>query len=142
MAEVSIAEREATPGTDTGAQLEKDALFIHPSEHSGNACTSSVSALYYWIIDSGATNHVCASITMSDSYSKPLCLQFIHLPDGSKKAVQYIGDIKLTPHLTLHDVLYVPEFAVNLISISQLCKVTSYSITFIDNKCILQDHVN
>ncbi|KAL0406179.1 UNVERIFIED_CONTAM: Retrovirus-related Pol polyprotein from transposon RE2 [Sesamum latifolium] len=66
---------------------------------------------FCWIIDIGVTNHVCASIALFHSYAKLSQPQHIHLPDGSKRLVQYSGTVKLNNKLTLDNVLFVPQFS-------------------------------
>lgn len=50
----------------------------------------------------------------------------------------HIGTIILSNTLTLKDVLYVPGFQFNLISIPKICSDLKCSATFTDNKCLLQ----
>ncbi|KAK4394101.1 hypothetical protein Sango_1880900 [Sesamum angolense] len=69
-----------------------------------------------WIVDSGASNHVCANIALFHSFIKSASPHYIHLADGSKRLVQYTGTVKLTSNITLENVLSIPQFSVNLIS--------------------------
>ncbi|KAL0339088.1 UNVERIFIED_CONTAM: Retrovirus-related Pol polyprotein from transposon TNT 1-94 [Sesamum angustifolium] len=69
-----------------------------------------------WIVDSGASNHVSGNIALFHSYIKSASPHYIHLPDGSKRLVQYTGTVKLTSNITLENVLFVPQFSVNLLS--------------------------
>ncbi|KAL0322067.1 UNVERIFIED_CONTAM: putative mitochondrial protein [Sesamum calycinum] len=69
-----------------------------------------------WIIDTGATNHICADITLFQSYTQSKHSQFITLPDGRKQSVLYTGTVQLSVDLTLDHVLFIPEFSVNLLS--------------------------
>ncbi|KAL0388423.1 UNVERIFIED_CONTAM: Retrovirus-related Pol polyprotein from transposon RE2 [Sesamum radiatum] len=69
-----------------------------------------------WIIDSGATNHMCANSSLFHSLTllkKPVS---IRLPDNSSKTVTQSGTICLNDKISLAHVLYVPFFHNNLIS--------------------------
>ncbi|KAK4402749.1 Retrovirus-related Pol polyprotein from transposon RE1 [Sesamum angolense] len=111
-------------------------------DFAGNISTPNVLDLSYWIIDTGATNHICGDITLFQSYTTPTHNQFIILPDGSKKIVMYTGTIQLSTTIVLDHVLYIPGFSVNLLSVSQLCASNSVSFSFFEKCCILQDQVS
>ncbi|KAL2900721.1 Retrovirus-related Pol polyprotein from transposon TNT 1-94 [Bienertia sinuspersici] len=66
----------------------------------------------------------------------------VSLPDGSYTSVVKIGDMHLTPHLVLKDVLLVPVFKHNLLSISQLASASNIEVTFSSTECLFQDHVS
>ncbi|KAL0320334.1 UNVERIFIED_CONTAM: hypothetical protein Sradi_5294900 [Sesamum radiatum] len=111
----------------------------YDEEFAGNTSKPSENELCSWIIDTGATNHICANLALFHSYTKPLQPQFIHLPDGTKSSVSYIGTVRLNDLIILKNVLFIPTFSVNLISVSQLCVNSSYSFHFSQNTCFLQD---
>ncbi|KAL0354232.1 UNVERIFIED_CONTAM: Retrovirus-related Pol polyprotein from transposon RE2 [Sesamum angustifolium] len=110
-------------------------------DFAGNISTPNTLDLSYWIIDTGATNHICGDITLFQSYTTPTHSQFIILPDGSKKNVMYTGTIQLSTTISLDHVLYIPGFSVNLLSVSQLCASNSVSFSFFEKCCILQDQL-
>ncbi|XP_020547595.1 uncharacterized protein LOC105155865 [Sesamum indicum] len=85
-------------------------------EFAGNTFVSNALGVNDWIVDSSATNHMCAHLSNFDSYSAPIHTHFIHLPDGSKRAAAYIGMVKLIDEIKLESVLYIPNFSVNLLS--------------------------
>lgn len=73
-----------------------------------------------WIIDSGASTHVCCDKEMLHTtfrLDKPVV---VNLPDGSTKEVKIAGKVRLTRAIMLSDVLYVPSFTNNLLSVAQL----------------------
>ncbi|KAL2239042.1 UNVERIFIED_CONTAM: Retrovirus-related Pol polyprotein from transposon RE2 [Sesamum indicum] len=111
-------------------------------EFAGNFSGSSEIDLNCWIIDTGATNHICANIKLFDSFTAPSTPKLIHLPDGTYKIATYIGTVHLNKHITLTQVLYLPSFSVNLLSVSQLCRNTPLKFHFTDSSCILQDQHN
>ncbi|KAL2242369.1 UNVERIFIED_CONTAM: Retrovirus-related Pol polyprotein from transposon RE1 [Sesamum indicum] len=110
-------------------------------EFAGNTSVSNTLGMDDWIIDSGATNHICAHLSNFESYSVPIRTHYIYLPDGSKKAAAYVGSVNLTNDVRLESVLYIPNFSVNLISVSQLCNGGNYSCMFNQFGCVLQDQV-
>ncbi|KAL0428389.1 UNVERIFIED_CONTAM: hypothetical protein Slati_3013700 [Sesamum latifolium] len=62
-----------------------------------------------WIIDTGASTHMCTDLNLF-SYTKPAPkLNKITLPDGTTKRVQTMGDILLGSKIGLLDALHVPE---------------------------------
>ena len=94
-----------------------------------------------WILDSGATRHICSNM---DAFSKlrPVSNTSVTLPNSARICVGFSGDVMLSPSLILKDVLFVPQFNFNLISISCLINdnlMPRIMVTFLDDKFILQD---
>lgn len=91
-----------------------------------------------WIIDSGASSHIC--------HNKSLLIKLrsahnivVVLPNETHFLVEFIGYIHLTKGLILHDVLLLSQFTYNLLSVSALLKEDKYSINFVGNSCAIQD---
>ncbi|KAK0577895.1 hypothetical protein LWI29_001967 [Acer saccharum] len=87
-----------------------------------------------WIIDSGATNHVCYSLQGFQERRKLSKNEInLRLGNGTLVSASAVGDIRVyldsRRHLDLIDVYYVPQFKRNLISVSCLNKF-GYSVTF------------
>ena len=74
-----------------------------------------------WIIDSGARDHVTSSAELLDPKILPRTTT-ISLPDGGQAHIESIGSLHVTPHIKLDDVLKVPQFQVNLLSVSKLTR--------------------
>lgn len=73
-----------------------------------------------WVVDSGASTHICATtelFTCTYKLEKPV---EVHLPDGSSKRVYSAVKVKLNKDILLVDVLYIPGFTHNLLSVAQL----------------------
>ncbi|CAL8165886.1 unnamed protein product [Prunus armeniaca] len=73
-----------------------------------------------WIIDSGATDHItCSSHSLMNSTpttpSPP-----VSLPSGDKAPITLTGTISLNSHTQLKDVLCVPSFNINLLSVGKI----------------------
>ena len=78
-----------------------------------------------WIFDSGASSHCCHDLSMFTSMSQDLPFKRIKVANGKFANISGIGTIKLSildhksntvVKLVLHNVLYIPEVPVNLIS--------------------------
>ncbi|KAL2906780.1 Retrovirus-related Pol polyprotein from transposon RE2 [Bienertia sinuspersici] len=65
---------------------------------------------------------------------------YITIADGRKVRVTHKGKVILNDFLTLDNVLFIPEFQYNLISVHMLCKELGCNIIFTDGKCYIQDH--
>ncbi|GJT86022.1 hypothetical protein Tco_1067739 [Tanacetum coccineum] len=50
-----------------------------------------------------------------------------------------IGTLRLTKHVVLFDVLVIPEYTVNLLSVSKMIKYSKYFVGFDESKCYIQD---
>ncbi|KAL2900141.1 Retrovirus-related Pol polyprotein from transposon RE1 [Bienertia sinuspersici] len=93
-----------------------------------------------WILDSGATDHICHDLSYLFNVSSISSnINTITIPDGSKVVVSLKGSIKLGDKYILSDVLYVPHFQFNLISIPKLCKDLGYETVVSNDHCFIQD---
>lgn len=95
------------------------------------------SAKETWILDSGATHHITPYLELVHN-PIPVNSQ-LHLPNGDHSDVTHLGTVQLTSDITLHQVLVVPTFHCNLLSIPQLTHKTAATVVFSSTKCILQD---
>ena len=91
-----------------------------------------------WVLDTGATDHIIHSITLFTKITSTIST-FIQLPDGEKVTVIHMGTIQVTSTLTLENVLCVPSFSFNLISVNKLTKSLSCCLVFLSNFCFIQD---
>ena len=103
-----------------------------------NICLSSYFKNTSWILDSGATDHmVCSSSYLTSLL--PVQGQSVKLPNGSLAPVTHIGSITFSSYLIFTNVLCVPSFHFNLISINKLSQNANCSIIFSANSCVIQD---
>ena len=72
------------------------------------------------------------------SYHKIKPIQ-IKLPNGSQVEAHIRGTILFSPTFILFNVLYVPNFNYNLVSVSQLTDTLNCSLNFLSDRCIVQD---
>ena len=88
-----------------------------------------------WIIDSGATDHI-SKVSPTPDGNRPKH-NFVELPNGEKTRIDSVGTIKLSDSLTIKDVLHVPDFQVNLLSISKLTQDLGCNVTFYHDCCLV-----
>ncbi|WVY98379.1 hypothetical protein V8G54_030530 [Vigna mungo] len=91
-----------------------------------------------WILDSSATDHVVSSLKHLHSYDqiKPVTT---NLPNGITIQATRKGTIQLYDKICLKDVLYIPGFCYNLISISKLVLHNGVHVIFTNSTCFIQD---
>ncbi|XP_058774287.1 uncharacterized protein LOC131648552 [Vicia villosa] len=84
---------------------------IHNAEPSGIVCNSfnSSARANYWILDSGANDHVCSSLALFTSIHSITPIS-ITLPNGSSIRVTQAGHVHFSSTLYLEDVLYSNDF--------------------------------
>ena len=91
-----------------------------------------------WIINSGTTDHVTSSTELLDPKNLPRT-PTISFPDGDQAHIESIGSLHITPHIKLNDVLKVPQFQVNLLSVSKLTQTLQCIVMFFFYFCVVQD---
>jgi len=92
-----------------------------------------------WIIDSGATYHISSSSQSFFQRDNNCSLPPVLLPSGETTNIVTKGSLPLNSTYYLHDMLCVPTFKVNLMSVSRLTRGLNCSVTFFPYWCILQD---
>ena len=75
-----------------------------------------------WVIDSGASAHMTGTPSTLSSLTPTTAYPPVSIADGRSCFVEGYGSTKPTPSLTLHNVLYVPGFPTNLLSISTITR--------------------
>lgn len=92
---------------------------------------------FKWIIDTGATDHINPFLHLLQDVKS--CHGTLQLPNSSNAVISHVGNLVISPSLSLTNILCVPSFAYNLLSISKLLLDTSYQVIFLADKCYLQD---
>lgn len=96
--------------------------------------------MHDWIVDSGTSDHMCHLLHIFSSYREITSKEHvITVPDGRKINVKYIGTVKLSNGLILHNVLYMPTFKFNLIVVNKLITDNNYSVFFNNGGCYVQE---
>lgn len=93
----------------------------------------------FWILDSGATDHMTPSSKQFSTYSPCPSNKKIVTADGTLVTVAGIGDIQLNHFITLKRVLHVPKLSMNLVSIQKLTNDLSCNVIFQNDCCIFQN---
>ena len=73
----------------------------------------------HWILDSGASNHICNDEDLFQHLDNAVEAT-VQVGDGRKMAVKGRGAVNISDNLRLTNVIYCPTLAVNLISVSCL----------------------
>ncbi|CAJ2662218.1 unnamed protein product [Trifolium pratense] len=127
----------------SSAQYQKLLSLLAKEDTVGSSVNLAGTAFtcvpFSWIIDSGASNHICTTLSYFSTYSPVNNHIFVQLPDGSHAPVKHIGTINCSPSLTLTNVYHIPTFKFNLLSISQLTKSINCDVIFSSSGCIFQD---
>nr|GEU99562.1 hypothetical protein [Tanacetum cinerariifolium] len=93
-----------------------------------------------WIIDSGANQHMTTSIKNMFNVVDISSLKLsIGHPNGTMANITAIGSLRLTENVVLFDILIIPEYTVNLLSVNKMIKDIKYFVRFNKSKCYIQD---
>lgn len=96
-----------------------------------------------WIIDTGATNHMTSHKTwLSNLRPNVTSFASVKLPNGQSSIVTHIGDYLLDSNHLLRDVLLVPGFQFNRISVSKSTRDTSCLVVFYHDRVEFQNLSN
>lgn len=89
-----------------------------------------------WIVDTGATDHITPFSHILHNVTS--FHSILHLPNGSTTSVTQMGSVMLSSDIVLQNVLCVPSFAYNLLSVSKLLKDAKCIATFAPTHCSIQ----
>lgn len=132
----NILELLQQPKTNPKANYISTSPFVLNS-HSHNEPGKNS---HLWILDTGATNHIAFDSTSFLSY-KTIVPIHVSLPNGTHVTISISGSVAISPALTLHNVLHIPSFHVNLLSIAKLVQHNDCIVHFTNDSCrILQNH--
>ncbi|XP_018453440.1 uncharacterized protein LOC108824502 [Raphanus sativus] len=124
------------PFPSTSLRYENYSLTF---QHQTLASLSDHLPMGSWIIDSGATTHVCYDLTLFSSVTTVAWVT-VSLPNGTREPITHTGTVHLSDSLILHDVLHVPSFRFNLLSVSSLLHRDHHSAHFFFDSCYIQAH--
>ena len=79
-----------------------------------------------WVIDTGAIDHIVYSMDLLTSITT-ISHTMVQLPNREAAIVTHVGSVQLSAHITLTNVLCVPFFSFNLLSISSVTKTQPLS---------------
>ncbi|CAM8945952.1 unnamed protein product [Rhodiola kirilowii] len=129
-------------------QLTKLLSLFNPQERkdekqfymAGISCLATTKVPHdTWILDSGATDHITPHMHLLYDLKLLHIPYEVLMPNGSKALVTHTGSCAINQHLTICDVLLVPEFQFNLMSVGKLITNADYTVNFSDSLCTIQD---
>ena len=94
-----------------------------------------------WLLDTGASNHMTGDINLLTKLIDVSPCP-VGLPDGRNTIADKEGTVNFGKGLALNNVLYVPNLACNLISVSQLIHDSNCVVTFSNKLCVIQDRTS
>lgn len=100
--------------------------------------TGNVLPSVSWITDSGETHHVYHDRTRFLNLSETLN-QLVSIPTGLGVKIIRTGQVKINENLILKNVLYILDFRLNLISVSQMTRDLAYRVAFDSGSCMIHD---
>ena len=129
----------SSPVTNHISFPQVSSIYTTPSS-SGIINATMCSSLFYsfWLIDSGANEHIFCNLNLVSSYH-PISPVPVTLPNGSIVTVTHSGKITFSSQFYLTNVLYSPHFKLNLMSVAKVCESLSCVFQFSLNQCIIQD---
>ena len=92
-----------------------------------------------WVIDSEASAHTTGTPSTLSSLTPTITYPPVSILDGHSCSVKGYGSTKPTPSLTLYNVLYVPGFPTNLLSISTITTTLHCVAIFYPFRCVFHD---
>lgn len=122
--------------------LGKDKKEIKHANMTGMAnCFSTNVASHCWIVDSGASHHITTNehLLRNSKCTAGSHQDKVNLPTGDKASITHIGETCLFNNEVIKNVLCVPDFKFNLLSVSQLTRELSCFVSFYPEFCIFQD---
>ncbi|XP_019157978.1 PREDICTED: uncharacterized protein LOC109154699 [Ipomoea nil] len=114
------------------AESQKEGKY-YPTTHINSVSLHSFS----WILDSGATDHIACSLDSFDDYYV-VEGTMVNLPNGKHIRVEHMGNITLGDGICLRNVLHIPSFKFNIISVSKLLNNSPHLLTFTNDQCLLR----
>uniref|UniRef100_A0A803LBA1 Integrase catalytic domain-containing protein n=1 Tax=Chenopodium quinoa TaxID=63459 RepID=A0A803LBA1_CHEQI len=117
----------------------------HLANFAGNLLATNVGHYFQvfdpgsWIVDSGASDHMVGNKGLLTEIRSLKFPRKVGLPDGQVKNVKEIGSVKLTDNIVLKNVLLLPDFKHNLMSVRKLIEDGICIVNFDKNGCLIQD---
>ncbi|KAK2448054.1 hypothetical protein QL285_007356 [Trifolium repens] len=131
---INLLQTNSASGASSSA-AQVNAVHHH---HSGIAYSLSNSTYGSWIIDSGANDHICSNLALLDKHHDIAPIQ-VKMANGTISYANVAGTVKLFDDFFVHNVLLVPEFSLNLISVPKLTQNSSCTVVFKDLYCFIQE---
>ncbi|KAK2999397.1 hypothetical protein RJ639_022660 [Escallonia herrerae] len=141
LSQAQAAATSALPGL-TPEQMQRLITFLESSPSGTDSLVGkSLPPTYTWLIDSGASHHMTGNLNFFSSIWD-IPPSPVGLPDGLQTNAIKASSVSLADGINLRHVLYVPNLAVNLISVSCLATDANCFVAFSHDICVLQDHTS
>ena len=105
--------------------------------HSNNSFFSPHFHSSWCINDSRAARTMSNDKYLFRNLGKPIKKSFVTLVNESKSHIVGKGRVSLNPNCTVSPTFYIPEFPMNLLSVSQVIKQFNCKVTFFPSYCLL-----
>jgi gag-polypeptide of LTR copia-type len=120
-----------------------DARYGSSSQpHAHTAHTGITAPHGDWYLDLGATHHVTSDLNNISTFIPYEGFENLHIGNGTGMKILHIGSSILTfptRSVVLNDILHVPQFTKNLLSLSKLLHDNSLLIEFSPTSCLIKD---
>jgi len=83
----------------------------------------------FWILDTDVTDHVACSISLFISYHKIKTVR-VKLLNNQYVCATHAETVFLSKNITMHNVLYIPDFTLIIISIQRLISYLKCQLVF------------
>ena len=147
MAQVVKSDADSSNDCVTLSRAEYDELLALRSSNSKSSVAEVVCSAGdglsaqggRWVIDSGASGHLCGNSSNFLSLKPVTGQKGVRLTDGSSSPIVGQGNMSITPTLQLSHVLHAPSFPQNLLSVSRMTKELNCRVIFDPMGCTFQD---
>lgn len=136
-----ITEREDSQGDAAGHALHAMHMKGNTGSHEIMVVNNELKGVIKWVLDSGVSHHMTplfSLLTDTQKLDKPI---HTTVPTGDAVLVERTGSFILHKNIKLNNVLYVPAFSCNLISIHKLTSDLNCTVTYNANCCMIQDRI-
>ncbi|XP_075101656.1 uncharacterized protein LOC142177092 [Nicotiana tabacum] len=118
--------KNSTPQMYVTTGCTPEVPHMHTSEGNtrGNGISTALFAtdnIQEWIIDTGATDHMVSDLSLLTSFNKvnPPYSKKVFLPNGDVSYVKHVGTSAISDKSVIKNVLHIPQFKFNLMSVSK-----------------------
>jgi hypothetical protein len=94
-----------------------------------------------WIIDSGATDHMSNKLTNIHDFKSFIHPIFVAVANGKNAYIKGKGKINLLSNKIESDVIFLPFFPFQLLSVSKITATLNCEVIFTSSKVMFQDLV-
>ncbi|XP_076933461.1 uncharacterized protein LOC143599375 [Bidens hawaiensis] len=109
-------------------KIEPAANMAHTSSTTNS--TGSIGHESSWVVDSGATDHITYDASVLESIVQTNHEFPVTIPNGERVKVEGKGDYTFSNGTKINNVLHVPDFSCNLLSVSKICNDNQCAVTF------------